>query len=678
MRIGALLLFLCGLPGLTLAQPNQGARPSDDLLQRPTLQSLVEMQIQRNGEPLVKRLNDDNPEVRARAAFALASVQDTTAIPELLSLLRDGVPLVRTDAAFALGQMPSGAVPADPLLQTLAYERDPRMQRRLIEALGKTGDAASLRALLRLNPPDTRDADVALALARYGMRGIVDSAGTAWLSSHLTVNDASTRRAAAYAFGRVEALVEGQADSLRRALDRYASNDPAAMHLVRALGTLGDASDADRLIQWLRSGADARIRVNAARALAALPTTSAVRSALTEALQDPHPHVARTAAESLAETSWTSAESSAVGAWLDAHPDRWRVAAPLLRGLAQYGSSTRVLHTVERWQRERSTVAYAAALPALAPLDTVRADSLLVEALQSEDPRLAAAGLEGLLARWERMRPNRADWTFEQLSAAVRRGDPALLYTGASTLTDSLFAERGAADTLAATYRSLTTPDDLEGMTAVLDALGTLGGSTAETVLRTALDHPHHAIRQAAADGLSAATDSTVTAAPTPLPDTPSLDWDSLQELGPHPQLALETNRGEVVVQLDTEQAPQTVQAITRFAREGRYDGVPFHRVVPNFVVQGGDFARQDGFGGPGFFLRTEITRIPHRRGSIGMASAGKNTEGSQFFIPHSMQPHLDGGYTAFGRVVEGMEVIDRLRVDDRIETATVEPTSDR
>jgi len=134
----------------------------------------------------------------------------------------------------------------------------------------------------------------------------------------------------------------------------------------------------------------------------------------------------------------------------------------------------------------------------------------------------------------------------------------------------------------------------------------------------------------------------------------------------------LETNRGTVTIKLDTEQAPQTVQAITQFAKDGRYDGVPFHRIVPNFVVQGGDFARRDGFGGPGFFLRTEITRLGHRRGTIGMASAGKDTEGSQFFIPHSMQPHLDSGYTAFGTVVKGMDIVDQLRVNDRITNATV------
>jgi peptidylprolyl isomerase len=101
---------------------------------------------------------------------------------------------------------------------------------------------------------------------------------------------------------------------------------------------------------------------------------------------------------------------------------------------------------------------------------------------------------------------------------------------------------------------------------------------------------------------------------------------------------------------------------------------VPFHRVVPDFVVQGGDFERRDGFGGPGFVIRTEITGIPFQRGVVGMASAGPDTEGSQFYITHSAQPHLDRDYTAFGWVVEGMDVVDSLYELDRIIRATVVP----
>ena len=130
--------------------------------------------------------------------------------------------------------------------------------------------------------------------------------------------------------------------------------------------------------------------------------------------------------------------------------------------------------------------------------------------------------------------------------------------------------------------------------------------------------------------------------------------------------------RGRVVIEMDAEQAPQTTWTVAGFARDGLYDGVPFHRVVPNFVIQGGDFERGDGWGGPGFEIRTEPTRIAYERGTAGMASAGRDTEGSQWFVTHSIQPHLNGRYTAFGRVVEGLDVVDRVLQGDRVTSARV------
>ena len=100
--------------------------------------------------------------------------------------------------------------------------------------------------------------------------------------------------------------------------------------------------------------------------------------------------------------------------------------------------------------------------------------------------------------------------------------------------------------------------------------------------------------------------------------------------------------------------------------RQGFYDGLAFHRVVPDFVVQAGD-PRGDGWGGPGFELRDEITRIRYRRGVVGMADSGPDTAGSQFFVALAAQPHLDGRYTAFGRVVAGDELLDRIEQGDRI-----------
>jgi cyclophilin family peptidyl-prolyl cis-trans isomerase len=105
---------------------------------------------------------------------------------------------------------------------------------------------------------------------------------------------------------------------------------------------------------------------------------------------------------------------------------------------------------------------------------------------------------------------------------------------------------------------------------------------------------------------------------------------------------------------------------VTLAKRKTFFPGTVFHRVVPNFVVQGGD-PRGDGWGGPGYSLRSEFFPATYSTGSVGMASSGKDTEGSQFFITHSPQPHLDGRYTVFGRVIRGMAVADAIQIDDTV-----------
>lgn len=147
-------------------------------------------------------------------------------------------------------------------------------------------------------------------------------------------------------------------------------------------------------------------------------------------------------------------------------------------------------------------------------------------------------------------------------------------------------------------------------------------------------------------------------------------DWDRLFEMGTRPYWILETNRGTVEVRLDPYSAPFTVSSIDSLTRAGAYDGVAFHRVVKNFVVQGGDFDRRDGFGGPDYRLPTEPSFHSYERGAAGVASSGADTEGSQFFFMHQWAPHLDGDYTLFGEVSRGMDVVDRLQVGDVVERA--------
>jgi cyclophilin family peptidyl-prolyl cis-trans isomerase len=138
------------------------------------------------------------------------------------------------------------------------------------------------------------------------------------------------------------------------------------------------------------------------------------------------------------------------------------------------------------------------------------------------------------------------------------------------------------------------------------------------------------------------------------------------------PRVRCTTPRGDFVIEVDGQVAPNTAAAFLHLVREGFYDGLTFHRVVPGFVVQGGD-PRGDGWGGPGFTLRSEWSRTPYVRGTVGIAHDGKDTGGSQFFIALSPQPHLNGRYTVFGRVVEGMEVLDAIEPQDPFHLA-VEP----
>jgi len=123
----------------------------------------------------------------------------------------------------------------------------------------------------------------------------------------------------------------------------------------------------------------------------------------------------------------------------------------------------------------------------------------------------------------------------------------------------------------------------------------------------------------------------------------------------------LQTNQGAIAIELFAEDAPKTVDNFTRLAREGFYDGIVFHRVIPDFMIQGGD-PTGTGSGGPGYQFEDEINTRKIERGALAMANAGPNTNGSQFFIVTADAcPWLDGKHTVFGRVTEGMDVVDRI-----------------
>ncbi len=138
-------------------------------------------------------------------------------------------------------------------------------------------------------------------------------------------------------------------------------------------------------------------------------------------------------------------------------------------------------------------------------------------------------------------------------------------------------------------------------------------------------------------------------------------------------RVTMETNRGAIEIELYPQHAPKTVNNFVFLAREGFYDGVTFHRVINNFVIQGGD-PTGTGSGGPGYRFEDEVKDNPlkHETGVLSMANAGPNTNGSQFFITHSPQPHLNGKHTVFGKVTKGMDVVNTIRQGDTMTRLTV------
>ena len=153
--------------------------------------------------------------------------------------------------------------------------------------------------------------------------------------------------------------------------------------------------------------------------------------------------------------------------------------------------------------------------------------------------------------------------------------------------------------------------------------------------------------------------------------------WDSPPEMTIDPKKAyvatIHTDRGSIEIELRPEHAPMTVNNFVFLSREGYYDGVTFHRVIDDFVIQGGD-PTGSGRGGPGYQFADEVSGNPlkHETGALSMANAGPNTNGSQFFITHSPQPHLDGKHTVFGHVISGQDVVDAIRQGDAMTSIVI------
>ena len=613
---------------------------------------------------LVRLLDDDEARVRRRAALALGRVGLSEAVEPLTRLFADEEPDVRQMAAFALGLI--GAAAARPALLAALGDVDSGVQGRAAEALGMIGDradAAAVSGMVRTHVRAGALAGVAVddltsplapavEAARLGLYALVrlgsyealtaaalDASGqpvsTWWPVSYaiqrlgdprgapalVTLLNTPGRYTAAFA-ARGLGVMKAQAAAapLRQVVERRAAHSAVVIQAMRALAAIGDSATAPLVTRIVADvEADTTLRLEAMTALSVLATADSLDLTL-DLMSDSSPAMRGVAMRTLARVDPDTFLTTLSGLG----PDRdWTVRTAEAAALATL-SPARAQARLGMLLQDRDPRVVSAVLAALVASKAPGAETTLIERLKADDFAVRAAAARGLGEL--------------KVVASV----PALVEAHRAALGDSTYVARAA----------------------ILAALAQVDPTVARPLLEEALRDREWAVRVRAAallrEGGVAAGVAEATrpaAAGRPVADQ---EWQALVSPRFSPHAYIETDRGVIEIELAILDAPLTVANFVALARRGFFDGIAIHRVVPDFVVQDGD-PRGDGEGGPGYTIRDEINMRPYLPGTVGMALDWKDTGGSQFFVTHSPQPHLDGRYTVFGHVVAGMDVVDRL-----------------
>jgi len=614
----------------------------------------IEDQRQPQSAALIEALSARSAARRARAALAMGRIQSPAYADALVEATRDGDKSVRLAALFALGQLglvqeasvPGGAI--DGLLPFLDDE-DPDLVAMAVEALGKLAGArvpSAVVPLLGHAAPAVRSA-AALALFRCRFaplwRGEVEEppplpdAAVEALITALDDTDPAVRRDVVYAFSRY-----GQAEAAVP-LGRFLTDEDEWVRLFagRAIGNSGRAEAADALLPAL-GDPSARVRAEGVTALAALHRQQAIPEALAA---DGTFHVRAALARALGSAAGTKTLDTL--RQLERDPSATVRAAAIVALAGRLGVGYRA--DLEAWLGDGDWRMRAAAAGAAGQLRDGRL-ALVRRALADGDARVRVAALgalEGL--------DSAADLLIEALGA----DDLAVRGTAVGLLAELEHPQK--LESLSAAYEGSGGVEWIEVREAIAEAVADLSGSD-PLLLRMASDAASSvqvkALAALAARGIEPPARGT-----PPAPQPPPAVGAYFEE---DPVVVLETTRGEIRIRCWAREAPHHVASFVARVRQGFYDGLVWHRVVTNFVIQGGD-PRGDGWGSGGYTLRDEINRVAYGRGAVGMPKAGKDTGGCQIFITHLPTPHLDGNYTVFGQVIAGLEAVDAIEVGDRI-----------
>ncbi|HEU4456284.1 MAG TPA: HEAT repeat domain-containing protein [Longimicrobium sp.] len=611
-----------------------------------------------------------SPAVRRRAALSAGRIGDRRATPLLARLLADADTGVAANAAFALGELGDTTAAVQALVPYVAAGRiaaAPSVVGEAAIALGKMptqAGRAAVEGLLRSAPRTGPGVSRAIGQALLAVWRFPRPADVAPILPWLDSADPEVRWRAAYALSRrpdprgTQALFArvGDTNPLVRSFAMRALTAPLADS-----SSVGSARAFGALVAATRDTSHA-VSVNAVRSLGTHRTPASI-ARLREVLTGTDVHLAITAAESLGRLGTAAAQ-----------------AGPELRAIALDRSKEIFLRTTA-----------LAALAEILPGDAMPvADSLTAEG--GWRARAAAARVHAAARNWEAVAGYAREADGRVAAAAIEAAVGAV-GQGVATIRPLLVGALEHPDPIVRTnaLNALATLGDLSTGTLALDAYQRAQGDSLNDAALAAVDvlaalyrrdpsiadafHTRFArsedylVRQRVA---AAFGNAELSRWGTPLPIETRRSLDDYRALvrrsmqRPTRRARIVTERGTIDLELFAADAPLTVESFLSLAGRGFFDGQEWPRVVPNFVIQGGD-PRGDTSGGPGYAIRDEINRHPFLSGTLGMALSGPDTGGSQWFLTHSPQPHLDGGYTVFGRAARGMDVVGRVLPGDRI-----------
>lgn len=581
-------------------------------------------------------LVDADTAVSANAAYALGIAKDTGSVSALARALAGAPDVVAREAAWALGEI------GEPARVVLTVALGEGMSQPLtMSAAGQRRSA--VRAALLLASVKLAPVPVATVLP--------------WLADSAS----EPVRAAAYVLGR-NRLPAG----VRALLSvRSHPDDETRQHVARGLAksAAGDsmALTARAALTVLIGDASARVRMNAARSIASYGPV---------ALRD----VERALAD--ADANVRVAASEGMGAVLLRDSAGWRrtwdrdttfrVRQQLLSAARASGVTALAAFELE-WSRHIDWRRRSAALDVRVASEKADRLALAREFARDADPRVRVNALNAAP-------PNASDTAVRSLAVvALADADAHVRATALAILARRARAEDVTAALVA--FERATKEGDRDSRLAALRLIAaawTLDSLRLDTLQLRRLMAFSGAASMAEYRAVSSVSPMATWARSTPpITSRPLEDYQRLvRQWGTsgatQPRAVIRTERGDITIELFGADAPLVVEAFLRLTESGYYRNTLFHRVVPNFVAQDGA-AYGDGSGGPGFSLRESLSRRRHERGAVGLATSGPDTGGSQYYLCHSTQPHLDGAYTVFGRIVDGFDVLDRLVQGDRM-----------